>query len=41
MGEEQGTLFLPDFNRSIRVEGRSERLSGDAGALLLREPHVN
>ena len=37
MGDCQGTLFQPDFNRSIRVEARSERLSGDAGALLLRE----
>jgi len=37
MGEEQGTLFQPDFNRSVRVEARAERLSGDAGALLLRE----
>jgi hypothetical protein len=37
MGEVQGTLFRPDFNRSIRVESRSERLSGDAGTLLLRE----
>jgi hypothetical protein len=37
MGEVQGPLFQPDFNRSIRVESRSERLSGDAGTLLLRE----
>jgi hypothetical protein len=37
MGESQLTLFQPKFNRSIRVEARSERLSGDAGALLLRE----
>lgn len=37
MGDFQGTLFQPDFNRSIRVEARSERLSGDSGALLLRE----
>ncbi|CAN5770471.1 IS1380 family transposase [soil metagenome] len=37
MGEIQGTLFQPNFNRSIRVESRSERLSGDAGTLLLRE----
>lgn len=37
MGEVQSTLFAAEFNRSIRVEARSERLSGDAGALLLRE----
>lgn len=37
MGESQLTLFQPKFNRSIRVEARPERLSGDAGALLLRE----
>jgi hypothetical protein len=37
MGEFQGNLFQPDFNRSIRVEARRERLSSDAGALLLRE----
>ena len=37
MGEEQSTLFSPDFNRSIQVEAREERLTSDAGALLLRE----
>lgn len=37
MGEAQHTLFGLDFNRSIVVEGRPERLSGDAGALLVRE----
>lgn len=37
MCESQGTLFQPDFNRSIRVEARPERLSADAGALVLRE----
>lgn len=37
MGELQCTLFQPDFNRSIRVEARGERLTADAGALLLRE----
>jgi len=36
MGEEQATLFRLDFNRSVRVEARRERLSADAGALLLR-----
>lgn len=37
MGEAQSTLFTPDFNRSIQVEAREERLSDNAGALLLRE----
>jgi hypothetical protein len=37
MGEFQTTLFQPEFNRSIQVEARPERLSADAGALLLRE----
>lgn len=36
MGEVQATLFQPDFNRSIHVEARPERLSADAGTLLLR-----
>jgi len=37
MGESQRTLFQPKFNRSIRVEARADRLSGDAGALPLRD----
>lgn len=37
MGESQGSLFRLDFNRSVRIEARPERLTGDAGALLLRE----
>lgn len=37
MGESQDTLFPLDFNRSIRIEDRPERLSGDAGALILRQ----
>lgn len=37
MGERQSTLFSPDFNRSIQVEAREERLTSNAGALLLRE----
>lgn len=37
MGESQGTLFQPNFNRSIEVEARRQRLSSDTGALLLRE----
>ena len=37
MGEEQCSLFSLEFNRSVHVEARPERLSTDAGALLLRE----
>src|SRR3990172_1798576 len=37
MGESQLTLFQPNFNRSIRVEARPQRLTADAGTLLLRE----
>ena len=41
MGEEQSggreSLFGLTFNRSIKVEARPERLSGDAGVLLERE----
>jgi hypothetical protein len=37
MGESQLSIFRPDFNRSVSVEARRERLTADAGALLLRE----
>ena len=37
MGEQQPTLFSMDFNRSIKVEARPERLTADAGVLLQRE----
>lgn len=37
MGELQGTLFTLDFNRSVRIEARQERLTADAGVLLMRE----
>jgi len=37
MGEEQGTLFSPEYNHSIQVEARPEKLTSDAGALLMRE----
>lgn len=36
MGEEL-SLFTPEFNGSIRVEARPERLTCEAGAVLLRE----
>lgn len=37
MGEEQGTLFSPEYNHAVRVEARPEKLTSDAGALLMRE----
>lgn len=37
MGEAQSTLFRVDFNPSVGVEVRRERLSADAGVLILRE----
>jgi len=37
MGEAQGTLFAPEFNRSIKVETFSQKLTSYAGAVLLRE----
>ena len=36
MGEKQ-SLFTASFNRSLSVETRHERLTGDAGAILARE----
>jgi hypothetical protein len=35
--ERQSTPFTLDFNRSIQMESREDRLTGDAGALLVRE----
>lgn len=37
MGEGQGWLFEPSFNRAIKVRGRDDRLTSDAGVLLARE----
>lgn len=37
MGEKQGTLFPLDCNRSVVIEARRERLTADAGVLLMRE----
>ena len=36
MGEKLQPV-IPGFNRSLRVESRADRLTGDPGALLLRE----
>ena len=35
-GNQDG-LICPTFNQALRVEARRERLSGDAGAIMLRE----
>lgn len=37
MSEGQLLLFEPTFNRSVKVRSRDDRLTSDAGALLLRE----
>jgi len=37
MGEVQGTLFPLECNRSVVIEARPERLTADAGTLLMRE----
>jgi hypothetical protein len=37
MGEGQATLFPLEFNRSVVVEARRQRITADAGAVLLRE----
>ena len=37
MGERQGWLFEPTFNRSIKLRQADSRITSDAGALLLRE----
>jgi hypothetical protein len=37
MGEAQGNLFEPQFNRSIKVQSTDHRITSNAGVLLLRE----
>ena len=37
MGESQGCLFEPSFNRAVKVLATDDRLTSDAGLLLLRE----
>lgn len=37
MGEPQGWLFEPSFNRSVKVQASDERITSDGGFLLLRE----
>jgi hypothetical protein len=37
MGEPQGWLFEPTFNRSVKVMASDDRITSDGGLLLLRE----
>lgn len=37
MGEEKNVLFEASFNRAVKVRSREDRLTSDAGVLLLRE----
>lgn len=37
MSEVNRNVFEPDFNRSIKVEATNQRLTSNAGVLLLRE----
>ncbi len=37
MGEGKKLLFEPSFNRAVKVRGGQDRLTSDAGTLLLRE----
>ena len=37
MGEAQNWLFEPDFNRAVKILTADERITSDAGLLLLRE----
>lgn len=37
MGEGKTWFFEPSFNRAVKVQGADERLTSDAGSLLLRE----
>ncbi len=37
MGEENSPFFEPSFNRAVKVRSRDERLTSDAGVILVRE----
>jgi len=37
MGEPQGWLFEPSFNRAVKVRASDERITSDGGLILLRE----
>ena len=37
MGEHQGNLFEPQFNRSVKVQSTDHRITSNAGVVVLRE----
>ena len=37
MGEEQGNVFEPQFNRSVKVQSTDHRITSAAGVIVLRE----
>jgi hypothetical protein len=37
MGEDQANVFEPSFNRSIKVQAKNQRITSNAGVMLLRE----
>ena len=37
MGEEQGYVFEPQFNRSVKVQSTDHRITSNAGVIVLRE----
>ena len=37
MGEHQGNLFEPQFNRSVKVQSTDHRITSNAGVIVLRE----
>ncbi|MCD0462025.1 IS1380 family transposase [Roseiconus lacunae] len=37
MGEQQGNLFEPQFNRSVKVQATDHRITSRAGVILLRD----
>lgn len=37
MGEHQGNLFEPHFNRSVKVQSTDHRITSNAGVILLRD----
>ena len=39
MGEVQGNISYPQFNRSIKVQATDHRIPSNVGVLLLREAH--
>jgi len=37
MGEQQGNLFEPQFNRSVKIQSTDHRITSNAGGVVLRE----